>query len=187
MKRNIFMIIVSFVLIFSIGTLSAFADSNSSVEKDLSQQVGPQNAGAIYYKFVKKSEAVDKTSAPARKVSADMDGKGYISVEKSITLTCEASITLSTVQHIPIMDSLSFSVGKSLTTKVGYSIYKDKAQTGCMKFQPYRVKYSGTLKTYNSVYSNINGGLIKTESVNGYYHKKLDSGFADGKYYISYE
>lgn len=166
-------------------------DSNSAVEKSLSnanssELIQPLNAGALYYTFTKTSQSDRDTSAPVLKVSADVTGKGQFSTTFSKSTTRTLSISLSSEQESKIKASISGSYGTTLTSSVGVVVYKEESKTGYLAFQPYRRVIKGNLKTYNSAFSHINGGLIQTNSVTAKYPQKLASGQADGNYYVKY-
>lgn len=141
---------------------------------------------AIYYKFTKASQTTDTTGAPVVKVTQDITGTGMFSTTESKTTSRALNISLSSSEEAPVYASVSGTVGKSASTQVGITVNKTRASKGYLAFQPYRAKVTGTLKTYNTAYANINGGLIQTRSVTAYYPKKLSSGYADGNYYVYY-
>lgn len=148
--------------------------------------ISVKSASAIYYKFTKTSQRNNDTSAKVLKVSADVTGKGEFHTTFSKSTSRTLSISLTTEQENKVKATISGSYGTTLSSTVGITVYKDKAKKGYLAFQPYRRVVTGKLKTYNSSYSNINGGLINTQTVTAKYPQKLSSGKADGNYYVKY-
>ena len=179
------------LMIFMGMSIPAFATTatDSMSNEDLTQSessVTPQNAGAIYYKFTKTSQTNKDTSAPVLKVSADVTGKGSFKTSYSKSTSRSLTISLNAEQEKKVKATISGSYGTTLSSSVGIVVYKEKSKKGYLAFQPYRRVIKGNLKTYNTAYSNINGGLVKTQSIVAKYPQKLASGQADGNYYVKY-
>ena len=201
MKRRIASVIIVMVLM-AVGCVPCFgtcvddsntidtnnAKVNEGIELDASESNNKQakNAGAIYYKFSKSSESTDTSSGTWKKVSADIIGTGSFSADFAVTITKKLSISLNSTEESKVTASISGSYGKSLSTSVSHRVNKDRKAKGYLAFKPYYIKVTGTLKTYNSAYQNINGGLVQTRSVTARYPKKLSSGFADGCFKVKY-
>ena len=164
------------------------AKMNESIEVDVSESNNKQakNASAIYYKFSKSSESTDTSSGTWKKVSADIIGTGSFSADFAVTITKKLSISLNSTEESKVTASISGSYGKTLSTSVSHRVNKDRKAKGYLAFKPYYIKVTGTLKTYNSAYQNINGGLVQKRSVTARYPKKLSSGVADGCFKVKY-
>ncbi len=194
---------ILFCVLFSASTFGSYAttategavyssDSTGAVsEKTPSisyseESIQPRNAGALYYKFSKTSQTNMDTSASVLKVSADVTGRGEFSTTFTKSTTRTISTSLSTEQEAKVKATISGAYGITLSNAVGVVVYKEESRKGYLAFQPYRRVIKGKLKTYNTAFSNINGGLIQTVSIIAKYPQKLSSGEADGNYYVKY-
>lgn len=187
MKRILTSIALSLLVVIS-STSFAFADVNTEtsssapvIEESATRDKAAQAVN--YYLFFKKNETVDKTGASVVKVSADVIGPGTVTSTESKTITASYSSTLASNNNGIIRGTVSGSIGVSLSSSVGYSLSIESGQKGYMAFQPYRIKVTGDLKYYTSLYPDT---PLSTTFETCYFPKKLQSGFADGLFYIKY-
>ena len=187
MKKKILTGIIALSLVLTIIPLSVFADNDVAKKSNISNEMKPQNSATIYYKFVKESCEWDYTSAKELIISDDITGKGEYTVTKSKSTSFSFDGNLTSAEHSAIVAGANASIGVTLTNAVGFSIQKEKSKTGHLALQPYRKGITGKLKTYNSAYSHINGGLIQTRTIkNVKYPVKDEKGKAKGNYYVHY-
>jgi hypothetical protein len=193
--QNIRRILSFFVIcvLFATTTFGSYAatapgDSASYLQADSNgtQQIEPLNAAAIFYTFSKSSETTRDTSAPVLKVSPDVTGRGQFTTSYTKSTTKQLNITLTAEEENKVKATISGSYGITLTSTIGVVVYKEESRTGYLAFQPYRRVIKGSLKTYNSAFMHINGGLVQTRAIEAKYPQKLSSGQADGNYYVKY-
>lgn len=183
MKKLFITLSLCCCLIATILPTAAYAGTNDGIQDGPAKRSA---AAAIYYKFSKTSQTNGDESAAVLKVSPDVTGKGSFKTSYSKSVSRTLNIGLNSAQESKVKASVSGSYGITLSSEVGVSIKKTKSKKGYLAFQPYRRVVKGKLKTYNSAYSHINGGLIQTQNITAKYPQKLPSGHADGHYYVKY-
>jgi len=142
-----------------------------------------KNSAVNFYRFFKTGETTLKTDGTPLKVSADMKGPGVLTASYSKAVTATFSSSLATVNQRLITASISGSCGYTLTTTIGYSLNVASGKTGYIAFQPYKIKVTGNLKYYSSLYPTT---PISSTSVYAKYPKKTSTGEFDGLYYVKY-
>jgi hypothetical protein len=163
-------------LIVSILPVSSYAETQPA-------QVIVKSSAVNYYRFFKTGETTLKTDGSPLKVSADMKGPGKLSASYAKSVTAAFSSTLATANQSMITASVSGSYGYTLTTTIGYTLDVASGRIGYIAFQPYKIKVTGNLKYYSSLYPTT---PISTTAVYAKYPKKTSAGEFDGLYYIKY-
>jgi len=171
------------IIITLIATLLVSVFPASSYAETLPTQVIAKSSAVNYYRFFKTEETTLKTDGSPLKISADMKGPGKLSASYSRSVTAAFSSTLATANQSLITASVSGSYGYTLTTTIGYTLDVAPRRIGYIAFQPYKIKVTGNLKYYSSLYPTI---PLSTTSVYAKYPKKTATGEFDGLYYVKY-
>lgn len=174
-KRNLVIVLFATILTMAIPVCS-YAET-------LQSPIITKSSAVNFYRFFKTAETTLKTDGAPLKISADMRGPGILTASYSKSVSVAFSSSLATANQSLITASVSGSYGYTLTTTIGYSLNVPAGKVGYIAFQPYKIKVSGNLKYYSSLYPTT---PISTSSVYAKYPKKTSTGEFDGLYYIKY-
>lgn len=118
----------------------------------------------------------------AVKISADMKGPGYISVNQGVTRSSYFSISLSTSEKSKVKGSAGFTWVNSATSSLTYKMDITDSRTAAIYFKPYYNRTYGYLRHINTITQSYTEKYVQ-----GYSPVKLGNGTLDGYYYLVYK